>query len=177
MKGHVTHRTIPQAFNQVTMPSVSPSRVMVSRCSTDTPSREQIRVPSVVHTRSESRLTSPSKMDTASDSNSASAPPDFITLGPVDELQGIARRILEDRAGMPAYCASLAGRISALVKQVGEGAVESSSELKEQSIRWHHFFPVASEALNDNVAKYVAARSSNARKEVSTYTSSTWCRK
>jgi hypothetical protein len=152
------------------MPSSSPSRVLVPRYDSK---MEQICDASVVR-RSLSCLPSARKMDTSSDSTSASAT-DFTALGPVDELQGIARRLLADRSTLPAYCASLGGRISSLVKQVGEGAVESCSELKEPNIRWHHLFPVASDALNENVAKYVAARSSNARKEVSSYPAPELC--
>jgi hypothetical protein len=151
------------------MPFVSSSperkRLVPPLCTADT-SREQICVATV--RRPDNSLSSnPNAMDTSTSDSSSPSATDF-ALSPVDELQGIVRRLLADRASISAYCASLGGRISSLVKQVGEGAVEQScSELKEQNIRWHHLFPVASEVLNDNVAKYVAARSSNARKEVS----------
>lgn len=163
------------------MPSVSPTRAFVApRCHTDTSRECAPRGTSFVRRR-ESPTSPSSKMDTSGSSASARfLTPDFSSLGPVDELQGIARRLLAevDRASIAAYCASLGSeRISSLVKEVGEGlkAADSSSELKEQNIRWHHLFPVANEALNDNVAKYVAARSSNARKEVSSHPAPELC--
>jgi hypothetical protein len=174
MYGHDTDRTIdavrlPLLVAESVMPSVSSSaerrRIVASRCAADT-NRKQTCV-ATVRSPDSSLSSNPNAMDTSTSDSTSPCATDF-ALSPVDELQGIARRLLADRASIAAYCASLGTRISSLVKQVGESAVEQgNSDLKEQNIRWHHLFPVASDVLNDNVAKYVAARSSNARKEVS----------
>ena len=149
------------------MPSVSTLRHSpVSRCPTDS-TREAYASPPTARKKRDNPQQK--AMDTSTGAVSTSSVPDFsTTLGPIDELQGIARRLLGDRDSISAYCASVGSeRIGRLVQQVGEGAAaQSNSGIKEQNIRWHQLFPVAAEALNDNVAKFVAARSSNARKEV-----------
>jgi hypothetical protein len=102
----------------------------------------------------------------ACDSALASPPP----LTHLEEIQVIARRLVgSDRAAVPVLCASLGHRLAELMKLVGEHAtIDASVELKEHSIRWAQLFPVDADVLNEHVASFVAARSSNARKEVST---------
>ena len=152
------------------MPSTSPPRrALASRCPAETSREASASSPFARKKRENPQREA---MDTSTGVVSTSSMPDFSTaLGPIDELQGIARRLLADRGSIPAYCASLGSeRIGRLVQEVGEGAAtRSNSEIKEQNIRWHQSFPVAAGALNDNVAKFVAARSSDARKEGSSH--------